>query len=67
MRTKEQIKDQRLFMKKVSTRIDELGFLYSFVAKKIGISSARLSQFLGGDRQLPLRYRVKLTEFLKIS
>ena len=67
MRTKEQIREQRLFSKKVEKRIAELGFLYKHVAKNIGLSESRMSQFLRGFRQMPVKVRDKLVEFLKIN
>lgn len=67
MRTKEQIKEQREFGKKVEARIVEMGLLHKFVAEKIGLSDSRLSQFLRGFRGMPSRVKADLTKFLKIE
>ena len=67
MRTKEQIREQRLFSKKVEKRIAELGFLYKHVAKNIGLSESRMSQFLGNFRAMPTKVKAQLAEFLKIN
>lgn len=67
MRKAEEIKAQMEFSKKVVKAIDEKGLLYKYVAKQIGLSESRLSQFLRGFRGMPVRVRTKLTEFLKIS
>lgn len=67
MRKAEEIKAQREFCKMVEKRIAEQGFLYKHVAKNIGLSESRFSQFMRGFRGMPTRVRVKLTEFLKIS
>jgi len=67
MRTKMQIKEQRVFAKKVFKCLEELGVLQKFVAAKIHISSARLSQFLGNFRQMPPKIKEDLTTFLKME
>ena len=66
MRSKEQIKEQREFSKKVEARIIEMGLLHKFVAEKIYISDCRLSQYLRNFRQMPSRVRGDLTKFLNI-
>lgn len=67
MRTKEQIKEQRDFMKAVCKKMDDNGYLYGFVAKSVGMSSARLSQYIACDRHLPAKFKDKLVAFLKLS
>lgn len=67
MRKAEEIKSQREFSRKVEKKIAEAGFLYKHVAKQVGLSESRLSQFLRGFRGMPVRVRTKLAEFLKIE
>ena len=67
MRSKEQIKEQREFGKKVEARIAEMGLLHKFVAEKIYISDSRLSQFLRGFRGMPGRVKADLIKFLKLD
>ncbi|MEK7112647.1 MAG: hypothetical protein AAB875_04950 [Patescibacteria group bacterium] len=67
MRSKEQIKEQREFSRKVESRIAEMGLLHKFVAEKIGLSDSRLSQFLRGFRGMPPRVKGDLIKFLKIE
>lgn len=45
----------------------EMGLLQKFVAEKIHLSSARLSQFLGGFRQMPAKVKGDLEVFLKMK
>lgn len=67
MRTKAQIKDQRTFSRQVFARMREMGLLQKFVAEKIHLSSSRLSQFLGGFRQMPVKVKADLMQFLKME
>lgn len=67
MRTKEQIKAQREFSVAVYKRIAEMGLLHNFVAENIGLSAARLSQYLKNFRQIPPKTKVLLMHFLRMD
>jgi predicted transcriptional regulator len=47
--------------------IEESGLKHKFIAQKLGISSAMLSFFLSGTRNLSLEKRIKLNQLLKVN
>jgi hypothetical protein len=47
--------------------MEEMGLLQKFVAEKIHLSSSRLSQYLGGFRQMPAKVKGELEVFLRMN